>query len=554
MKYYSMLTDEDIKTICYCYPYKDLITGFKKYSKDFSALWPGHRPQSVSEEAGKNLIANNPRSKLTANMVDVLLNSWVPFIKKTTKEQIDNGKDPDYAYIIAFSKIECPTFVRVFFHLSDKSYSEDHISAIGSGVEALCAVTKQIKEKNNKASATKESDALKEQYRMKLKEKDQELKKYVGDIKALSKDLEKEKETTATLREDNKRIELLQNELSASLSEIKRLRLELQDDVTRIKDAKDAYVESQEQKAELEQELTAIRAELTDCRNLLDRMEQQKQDTMKLVYGDSVEEFRPVDIEEFREYLSYNFESIGLDKSKSYFTLLLEYLCNTIFSNKPIICNQAFGRILARCLSNTLCGNSNSIIVPFTKGITASDIQALLETDARILVFDSFIGNYNEMELFPILRSAKRKIVIATAEYDKTITYLLPEEILLNCTYVNTNNIPKLFEQYELDEDPSNIKEKLIHPFYKEANRRAQRLCKEIMGELGFSSPVSNILAARMTSEEILDEYLAFSILPYSIEAYDASPYNASPRLNKYAGSIGKCKHKDLLMEWYGNV
>ena len=158
------------------------------------------------------------------------------------------------------------------------------------------------------------------------------------------------------------------------------------------------------------------------------------------------------------------------------------------------------------------------------------------------------------MELFPILRSAKRKIVIATAEYDKTITYLLPEEILLNCTYVNTNNIPELFEQYELDEDPSNIKEKLIHPFYKEANRRAQRLCKEIMDELGFSSPVSNILAARMTSEEILDEYLAFSILPYSIEAYDVSPYNASPRLNKYAGSIGKCKHKDLLMEWYGNV
>ena len=93
MKYYPILSDDEIRSICLGYPYKDLITGFKKCSKDFSSLLPGRRPQSVSEEIGRNLIANNPRSNLTAKMVEVLLSSWVPNIAALVKEQIADGKN-----------------------------------------------------------------------------------------------------------------------------------------------------------------------------------------------------------------------------------------------------------------------------------------------------------------------------------------------------------------------------------------------------------------------------------------------------------------------------
>jgi hypothetical protein len=57
-----------------------------------------------------------------------------------------------------------------------------------------------------------------------------------------------------------------------------------------------------------------------------------------------------------------------------------------------------------------------------------------------------------------------------------------------------------------------------------------------------------------MSSEEKLAEFLAFSIIPYSIEAYGVSPYSASDRLEKYAGFLGKCAYKELLLEWYGDV
>ena len=95
MRYYAQLSEDEIRAICLCYPYKELITGFKKCSKDFSALMPGHRPQSISEENGRNLIANNPRSNLTAKMVEVLLSSWMPKIDGFVKEQIADGKETD---------------------------------------------------------------------------------------------------------------------------------------------------------------------------------------------------------------------------------------------------------------------------------------------------------------------------------------------------------------------------------------------------------------------------------------------------------------------------
>ncbi len=509
MKYYTALSDEEIRSICLCYPYKALITGFKKYPRYFSALLPGRRPQNIGEEKGRNLIANNLHSCLTANMVEVLLSSWVPKLSALVKEQLEDGKETDYAYIVAFSKLGGPSFIRPFLRFSDEDFSEERISAIGAGVTALSAERGKIKELYDSAATNKQVEDLKRQHRAELKEKEQKIKRQDTDLKSIIKKLEKERETSASL----------QWELSG-----------------------------------LEKENASIQADLDSCKSLLNQIEQQKQAVIDLLYSDTAEELRPIDMDEFHEYLSNNLSNIGLEQAEPYYHLFLDFLENTIFSNKPILCNQTLGHALARCISNTLCGSPNPTIIPYQKEITSKDIQAILENDSRILVFDSFIGNYNEMELLPILRGAKRKIIIVTAEYDKTIAFLLPEEVLLSCIYINANNIPELFSLHGLDEDPSSLKEELTLPLHEEPNNRVQRLCKEIMSELGFPSVVTNAFAERMTSEEMLDEFLAFSVIPYSIGAYGISPYNASARLNKYAGFSGKCAHKELLIGWYGDA
>ena len=554
MKYYTALSDEEIRAICLSYPYKELITGFKKCSKDFSALLPGRRPQSVSEETGRNLIANNLHSNLTAKMVEVLLSSWVPKVSALAKEQLEDGKDADYAYIVAFSKLGGPSFVRPFFRFSDEDFSEERISAICAGIAALSSEREHIKELYDSAATTKQVEDLNRQHRAELKEKEQKIKRQATEIKAITKELEKERDTSASLQEDNKQIDYLKKQLSEAALEIEKLRKDLQDEAIRLKRAQDQQTESEGRKQELERENASIQTALDSCKSLLRQIEQQRQAVLDLLYCDTAEELRPVDMDEFYEYLSYNLSNIGLDQAGPYYSLFLGFLGNTIFSNKPILCNQRLGHTLARCISNTLCGSQNPTIIPYKKEITSRDIQAILETDSRILVFDSFIGNYNEMELLPILRGAKRKIIIVTAEYDKTIAFLLPEEVLLSCIYINANNIPELFSLNGLDEDPSSLKEELTLPLYEEPNNRVQRLCREIMSELGFPPVVTNAFAERMTSEEMLDEFLAFSIIPYSIGAYGISPYNASDRLNKYAGFSGKCAHKELLIGWYGDA
>ena len=554
MKYYPILSDDDIRSVCLCYPYKDMVSGFKKCSKDFSSLLPGRRPQSISEEAGRNLIANNPHSNLTAKMIEALLSSWIPQLTALVEEQLAEGKSTDLAYIIAFSKLGGSSFVKVFFRFSDKGFSEDHLSAICAGVEALSAERQLITEQNDSASTAKQIEEIKRQLGKELKEKDKEIRRGSAENKALTKELTKEKETTASLLEDCKRTVFLQQQVSEASSEIEKLKQELFDAGLRLKMAQNAYEECEGREKALKEEASSIRAELSDCRNALSEMKQRQKAALDLLYNDTTDELRPIDMEEFYEYLSYNLSDIGLDKNKSYFPLILKFLGNTLFTNKPIICNQAVGHALARCISNTLCGSQNVTIVPYKAEITPKDIRSALETDSRILVFDSFIGNYSEMQLLPILRSAKRKIVLLTAEYDKTIAYLLPEEVLINCIYLNANNIPELLASNGLSEDPSTIKEEIAIPIYTAPNRKAQRLCREIMLELGFQPIVANALAEQMSSEEQLDGFLAFSAIPYSINAYGISPFNVSDRLNKYAGFSGKCAHKDLLMEWFGDV
>jgi hypothetical protein len=554
MRYYTQLSEDEIRAICLHYPYKDLINGFKKFPKNFSALMPGRRPQSISEEGGRNLIANNPHSNLTIKMVEAFLTSWVPQIAAIVKKQIADGKNTDFAYIVAFSELGFPSFARIYFRFADECFSDERISAIESGAAALSAEKAHTKEQSDFAATSKKIEELRRKTIKELKEKDQEVKRKVSEIKALTKELSEERKKTTALLEEVQQKEKIQAQFAEAAIEIKRLKQEIQACNSRLKLAQDAERDSEERVRVCSKKITALHFELADSQTRLAELEQAKSAVLDLTYSDTVDELRPIDMDEFIDYLSYNLLNIGLDRTQPYFPLLIGYLRDTIFNSKPIICNQAIGHTLARCISNTICGSPDVRTLPYTKEITSTDIQNLLETDNRILVLDSFIGNFNEKELFPILRRVKRKIIIITAEYDKTIAYLLPEEVMINCTYINAGHIPALFGVNALEEEPSIIREELALPIYERPNSRAQRLCKEIMRELSYPSVVIDALSEQMSSEEKLAEFLTFSIIPYSIEAYGISPYNASDRLEKYAGFSGKCAYKELLLEWYGDV
>lgn len=222
------------------------------------------------------------------------------------------------------------------------------------------------------------------------------------------------------------------------------------------------------------------------------------------------------------------------------------------FEDKSCICNRIAGIALAKCVSNTLCGSQEIKVLSYTSEVTSNDILNYLRLETRICVLDGFLGNYNEMELISILRSIKGRIIFITFNYERTMAYL-PQEILLYFNYVNVSRIKGFFSEAIIDEDASVIPEEWTSVAHKSVNGRAERLCNEIMKQLGFGADVTMLLSQRMISEEKLVQYLAFSILPYSSEALDCRPYEVSDRLQKYAGEQGKCKQKSLLLGWFGN-
>jgi Chromosome segregation ATPases len=552
MKYFIKLSADEIKEICLAYPLKEISSGFRKFSKDFSTLMPGHRPQTVNGEAGRKLIFNNLRSDLTAKMVEALLCTWVPKVTTAAEQQMNNGRSKDIAYILTFSELGMPECIPIYFRLVGEEISEERTAAICSGVEALLI---ERTEAAGKADAGVALTYLKEErskHEEELREKNLEFKSKVEEIKALSAELTVKDEQIKSLSVENLQIEKLHRLLDAEEEKLSSLTAEkkkLENRLTELQKKNEIAQLTIQQQYEATAEL---HAQSESWRLQLEEVTRASKELMFKTYRDSSEELRPVDTDDFTEHLTYNLKSLGISDTSDFWAPLICFLTEILFQNKPIICNQEAGMALAHCISNTLCGNSEPVVLPYSEGISGDVLRAFLMLDSRVVVLDSFLGNYNDMELLSILKSVKRKIVFVTIEYDRTMAYL-PEELLCHCTYLNVNRIGEFFLMNGVAEEPSEIQEELITPVLKGPNQRAQRLCKEIMLQLGFSAFLAETISAQMASEEKLIGYLAFSILPYSLEVFETSPYGVSERLQKYAGTLGKCQQKELLMRWFGD-
>ena len=216
----------------------------------------------------------------------------------------------------------------------------------------------------------------------------------------------------------------------------------------------------------------------------------------------------PVDMDEFSEYLRYNLSSIGVDSNTDGYFLLEDFLGDILFQNRPIICNRMSGIALAKCVSNTLCGSHEIKILPYTSEITSNDILNYLKLENRIFVLDGFLGNFNELELISLLSSIKGRIIFITLGYERTMAYL-PQEILLYFNYLNINRIKGFFSETVINEDSSVISEEWVSAIQKCVNVRAERLCSEIMKQLGFDADITMRISQRMTSEEKLSQKIA---------------------------------------------
>jgi len=555
MNYFQLLTKEDIQAICQSYPYREMIQGFKKNPKAFNEIAKGYRPQSISEDRGHRLLLENSHTKLVTNMIEEFLNRWSTDISQRIDKYAKAGNSEIESQLKAFRDSIFPDGIELYFRLIKKPVSAEYASILFSAVSILAS-----EKKSNIVLAPQIAIADLEQerkkYKIEIRAKDSEIKKKVKEIESLNMQIAKLSTEIETLQKDlNCQIEQIQEleqskstqkkELESTISVVHTFEAIVDKQKADLQESLDAVDAGKKREADQQATIDSLQGKLSDIQKALAEMEIK-------TYQESNQLRCPTDMEEFSECLGYNLNSIGVDGGTDDYNLLMEYLCDVLFQNKPIMCNRISGIALANCVSNALCGTKPIKILPYSSEITSKDIQYYLKSAERICVLDGFLGNFNEMELISIIRGIKGKIIFMTLEYERTIAYL-PKEVLLYFNYLNVSRIKGFFSEKPVDEDATEIIEQWIPKESETANRSTEKLCIEIMKQLGFGIEISMFIAQRMTSEEKLAQYLAFYILPYSCEALDCRPYETSERLQKYAGEQGKCRHKSLLLGWFGN-
>ena len=557
MNYFHLLTEEEVQIICSNYPYKEMIEGFKKYPKYFTAI-STFRPQKISEEKGHKLMAENSNSRLVKIMVDSLVEYWILSLTKKINEHVCDGDDEITAQIKAFQYSVLPGCEALFFRLTENPVSKEYIAVLTAAISVL----KYEKEKTVETVPqpappdTKTIEQMRNEHKAELKEKELENKKIAKDIEGLSKrvqeliniaaqkdiELEHLRVRITQLESSNAQQEKQNNDLIAAKKELESQlasqTLLLQSSLTQI--------------AEQEQ---CIREQLITIDNLTSRLEEFQQEAStrdSLLHIEDNMVLHPVDMGEFSEYLGYNLSSIGLQEGSDEGRLILDYISDIIFQNKPIICHRIPSIVLAQCISNTLCGMTDVPILSFSSEITGKSIRQYLASAQRVCVLDGFLGNFNELELFPLIKNVRGKIIFLTIHYEHTIAYL-PREILEFFNYLNVSKINSLFSGKCTDEDSSILTEEWTKRCNLSSDNKYSRICNEIMCQLGFGRDIARHYSQRISSEKRLVQELAFSILPFACEAFDCSPYSDSKRLAKYAGEDGKCVYKEMLLGWFGD-
>ena len=527
MSYLSMLTEGEIMYVCSVIPLKESVQYFKRNPKDFAKVMPGFRPTSLKNQDQVSLLLYRSRNQFfISSFIEKHISRWLAEIQEAIELKIDKGESKESAWIQTLPFSYFVDNIRIFFKLIGEELPNQYVSIISSSIKKI----KDLDDSQQKLEVelhTKKSEVMRLEddiryFQFELKGARNALSERSSEIKLL-------KRTCADLLK-------LEGVISSREQEIVELKKKIQ--------MCDEYVQK------LNKELSAtIDAQQKLEKSIKEEVEQQR--VVKLIENaTSLYSSRPRDMEEFRDYLGYNLESMGVATDEGYYFLLKEYLCKILFRGKPVIISRIAGIALMRCVANTLVGSKNVATLSFSSDVTELQIDLFLSNESRIFCLDNFIGNYNETILLTICDKHRDKIIFLTTAYDRTLCYM-PEEFWKYCNYLNLNRIEAFSYDNTLSEEPSTVDEINVSHQIITPDTRWSSLLKEMLDEFNMCSALSIYKSSLITDEESLCCLLAFDILPFCVDVLGISPFNISERLNKYAGDKGRCLYKELFRRWF---
>lgn len=531
MNYLQQLTEEEINYICSSIPYIYVVKYFKTYPKEFAKIRPGFRPTSLNASDAVKILKKYHDRKFINSFLEKTIDKWLVEIEECLDQYMNEGESFELSCLHTLPESYFADNVALYFKLSQKKYSEDFVTLMSvavSDIKDKCENSQQIDELEKKLEEERSKlNSVIDKHKKEIYREIQKSRDKDSEIKELSCNLMQRIESFDELQQsfdcNKKRIEKLEDDLASAHNEMEQTEKKL--------------MKAIEEKDSLREELK-IR-------------EEQERLYLSRIDTELIQPKHPCDIDEFEDYFTYNITALGIDINLSISKLLIKYLEKVLFCGIPILIKYNAGINLARCVTNTLYGKMNVEILKYSQDITSNDILKFLSESSRVVCLDGFIGNYNELELFPLINCSRDKIIFVTYSYDKTLKYV-SEEIFAICNYLNLNRIHAFSTIQDFEEDPSFIEECDFKITFQEGDTQYKKICEEILQECGMNNSMVEYYCAQVNSEKDLCSMLAFVFLPFISDVMDKKPYNCSKRLQKYAGESGRCPENELLIGWFG--
>ncbi len=519
---YSLLTEEEYYKICSVIPSNLIRDYFKKNPKGFSKIRPGFRPSSVQNKDAIRLLVTHREHSFVYSFVEKMANKWLKEIQDAVQDYKDKGESEITSYIHTLYQSFFADNVSAYFKLIDKDYNEDQLEMISNLVKLLKGV--EEKQCELEATTTELKDALSNSER-----------KAARSEKLLEKSNKQLTDLTSKLNE----LKLIEKHYQKLLGNFEKTTKEKESIVQQVSCLEKQVFSLNETVKELKKEKEGLETSIRE------KIEAEKEKASLLEYSSPL---APIDMDEFKEYFSYNLESIDVVNSTLPVNrMLTAYMADILFLGKPIICNKSYAESLTKCISNTLAGDTPINSIAFSPEYDEKTLTAAIKNCGRIVMLDNFLGNYNETVLLTILDRFKSKIIILTVTYEKTLFYL-PKDFLAYSCYVNLSHISSFGRALMPDEDPSVIAEKENERTGITVPNRYQDIIISIAKELGFSRQLSEKASEFINDDLSACAALAFYLIPYVNEVLGKNAFNSSESLQKYAS---RSPYKVLFEEWF---
>lgn len=527
MNYLLTMTEDEIRYVCSAIPLQDSVRYFKHYPKDFAKIMPGFRATSLKkQEQVSGILFRSRNQYFISSFIEKHISQCLDEISAAINEKTEEGASKESALLQTLPHYFFMDNINLYFKLIGAEYAEEFLSMLSASVKIIKeAITEREHAKSRLDIKTSEVSRL-----------EAELERVQTEQGKMSRKLSERLDEIKTLKRTNTDLEKSKGLISSHEQTIGDLKQKAQE--------RDDYIQ------QLKIELSGAREEQHQLEKKI-REELAKQQKTEKYRQDAAQKPKcPKDLDEFRDYLGYNFENIGVPTNSDYYPLLKDYLSEVLFQGKPIIISRSTGLSLIKCVSNTLVKTPAVSTLAFSDDITEKSIDNFLSQDKRIICLDNFIGNYNETVLITICDRHKDKIIFLTVAYDHTLCFV-PDELMRYCHYLNLNRIEAFAGDIELTEAPSVVDEVETVVISIAPDARWSVALKEMFEEFGVRGALSVYKSSLVSDELSLCRLLAFDVLPYCTDVLMIAPFNVSERLVKYAGDSGRCFYKDLFRRWF---